>query len=133
LTPGSISRAAARSSVIAVGQKATSRKKVQLPSSRPDHEIEQPAAGRGDPTNGTHEIWEMVSQILSTRLPTKHLPVRLLGVGVSTFDQRGQSQGLLFEQGERQKHQKLDTVVDQITNRFGVDALRRASGLRPDG
>ena len=66
---------------------------------------------------------------LETRLPANHLPVRMLGVGVSGFDGSGQSQGLLFDQDEQQMHRQLDTVVDQIKDRFGGAAVRRASAL----
>ena len=35
------------------------------------------------PTSTTHDIWQAAREILDTRLPARHLPVRLLGVGVS--------------------------------------------------
>lgn len=44
----------------------------------------------------------------------------------------GQSQGLLFDQKEQQKHRQLDSVVDQIKERFGGAAVRRGSGLGRD-
>ena len=62
-------------------------------------------------------------------LPAGHLPVRLLGVGVSGFDASGQSQGLLFDHGEQQKHRQLDTVDDQIKERFGEKRCEEASLL----
>ena len=65
--------------------------------------------------------------MLDTRLPAGHLLVRLLGVGVSGFDGSGQSQGLLFDHEEQQKHRQVDVVVDQIKERFGGAAVRRAS------
>ena len=42
-------------------------------------------------TSTTHDIWRAAREILDTRLPAGHLPVRLLGVGVSGFDASGQS------------------------------------------
>ena len=36
-----------------------------------------------EPTSTTHDIWQAAREILDTRLPARHLPVRLLGVGVS--------------------------------------------------
>ena len=82
-----------------------------------------------EPTNTTHDIWQAAREILDTRLPAGHMPVRLLGVGVGGFDGSGQSQGLLFDHAEHQKHRQLDSVVDQIKERFGRAAVRRASGL----
>ena len=83
-----------------------------------------------EPTNTTSEIAQVAGQILNTRLPTGHLDIRLLGVGVSGFEQSGQSQGMLFDQGEHQRQKQLDATIDQITDRFGKTSLRRASGLR---
>ena len=82
------------------------------------------------PTNTTFEIAQAARRILDTRLPASHLDVRLLGVEVSGFEHSDQSQGLLFDQGERHKQKQLDATIDQITDRFGKASLRRASGLR---
>lgn len=86
-----------------------------------------------EPTNITHDIWQVAREILDTRLPAGHLPVRLLGVGVSGFDGAGQSQGLLFDYEEQHKHRQLDSVVDQIKERYGGAAVRRGSGLGRGG
>ena len=60
---------------------------------------------------------------------TKHLPVRLIGMGVSGLDDSGQVQGLLFDREERQKQTRLDIVADQLKERFGAEVLRRGSSL----
>ena len=83
-----------------------------------------------EPTNTTQEIAGAAVQMLDTRLTAGHLDVRLLGVGVTRFEQSGQTQRLLFDQGEHQKQKQLDAAIDQITDRFGKSSLRRASGLR---
>ena len=85
-----------------------------------------------EPTDITQEIWQAASRILSTRLPAGHLPIRLVGVGISGFEQSGRSQAQLFDHDEHQKQKQLDTVVDQIKDRFGRASLRRASGLQND-
>jgi len=56
--------------------------------------------------------------------------VRLLGVGVSDL-------GLPIRQlslfdGSGQEQEKLRAAIDDIRNRFGRDAVRRAGGIRPD-
>jgi len=81
------------------------------------------------PTNITQELLEAGVGLLTKRLPPKHLPVRLLGFGVTKLDGTGQSQGQLFDQPERQLHLELDRVADEITAKFGKSALRRGSGL----
>jgi DNA polymerase-4 len=82
-----------------------------------------------EPTDITHELWRAADEMLCHRLPASHLPVRLLGMGVSGFDGTGLTQGLLFDQNERQKQVDLDLATDQIRERFGSSALRRAASL----
>ena len=67
--------------------------------------------------------------MLCHRLPAGHLPVRLLGMGVGGLDETGLVQGLLFDQDERKKQAGVDTVSDQIRERIGSSALRRAASL----
>jgi DNA polymerase-4 len=88
-----------------------------------------------EPTDITHELWQTADDMLCQRLPTDHLPVRLIGMGVSGFDNPGLVQGLLFDQDERKKQSDLDVATDQIREKFGTGALRRAASLpnRGDG
>jgi DNA polymerase-4 len=86
-----------------------------------------------EPTDITDELWWAADDLLCRRLPAGHLPVRLLGMGVSGLDATGLVQGMLFDQEERQKQSRVDTVADQIKERFGRTALRRGSGLQNDG
>jgi DNA polymerase-4 len=83
-------------------------------------------------TNITQELWQAADELLRYRLPVGHLPVRLVGMGVSGFDETGMRQGLLFDQEDRQKQAGVDAVADQIRERFGTAALRRAASL-PQG
>jgi len=82
-----------------------------------------------EPTDITHELWQTADEMLCQRLPASHLPIRLLGMGVSGFGGTGLVQGLLFDQDERQKQAGLDVATDQIRERFGSSALRRAAAL----
>ena len=50
-------------------------------------------------------------------------------MGVSGLDDTGTVQGLFFDQEERQKQTRLDTVADQLKDRFGTEALRPGSSL----
>jgi DNA polymerase IV len=71
--------------------------------------------------------------MLCQRLPDGHLPVRLVGMGVSGLDDTGLVQGMLFDSEERQRQSRVDAVADEIKERFGAGALRRGSGLDLDG
>lgn len=81
------------------------------------------------PTDITDELWRTADELLCCRLPSSHLPVRLIGMGVSGFGSTGMTQGLLFDQDERKKQADLDAATDQIRERFGAGALRRATGI----
>ncbi len=82
-----------------------------------------------EPTDITDELRRVADELLCQRLPPSHLPVRLLGMGVSGLDDTGQVQGMLFDGGERAKQSQVDTVADQIKARFGTAAIRRGSGV----
>jgi DNA polymerase-4 len=81
------------------------------------------------PTNVTQEIWQVAKEMLSTRLPPKHPPVRLLGVGVSGFQNSSPIQRSLFDDEDHVVQAGLDQAADQIREKFGSASLARASGL----
>jgi DNA polymerase-4 len=81
------------------------------------------------PTNVTQEVWDAVDEMLASRLPAKHLAVRLLGVGVSGFDNSGQTQRSLFDDEDHESQANLDQAADQIREKFGSSSIGRASGL----
>jgi DNA polymerase IV len=85
-----------------------------------------------EPTDITQELWQAADEMFCKRLPAGHLPIRLLGMGVSNIDDTRMAQGRLFDQEERRKQAQLDTVADQVKERFGKEALRRGSSLRPE-
>ena len=82
-----------------------------------------------NPTNITDELWQAADEMLRNRLPSGHLPVRLIGMGVSGFDGTGLVQGFLFGQDERKKQAGLDVATDQIWDKYGPSALRCAVAL----
>ena len=84
------------------------------------------------PTNLTQEVWQATDELLSTRLPAKHLAVRLLGVGVSGFDGLEQTQLSLFDDEAHEVQANLDQAADQICDKFGSASIGRASGLLHD-
>jgi hypothetical protein len=67
------------------------------------------------------------------RLPAGHLPVQVVGMVVSSLDDTGLVQGMLFDQEEREKLSRVDAVADQVKEKFGFGAIRRGSNIRPPG
>jgi DNA polymerase IV len=82
-----------------------------------------------EPTNVTQELLAAGLQLLDHRLPPGHLPVRLLGFGVTQFDGSTKTQQQLFDDYGHERHRELDEVADQIAARFGKKAIRRGAGL----
>lgn len=89
------------------------------------------------PTDVTQEIWQVASDLLTQAcqknrsLKTQGKSIRLIGVGVSGFENPGAIQPLLFDDPVEEKHIKhkdLDRVTDAVRDRFGTAALKRASG-----
>ena len=80
-------------------------------------------------TNVTDELWQTAQTILESRLPARRLSVRLIGVGVTNFDTTAVQQTLAFENidvKDPHRGEALDQVTDEIADRFGTDAIRRA-------
>ena len=80
-------------------------------------------------TSVTEEIRQTALRLLTERLPDRRLLIRLLGVGVSHFENPEQVQGILFEDESHARHSRLDQAADKLRERFGAEALRRGSGL----
>ena len=71
---------------------------------------------------------------IEVRFPDDSLaPVRLIGIGVSGFDAEGDGQIDLFGEPERRRGSRIDSVMDQLTERFGPQALFRAGSERKGG
>ncbi|MDB5390183.1 MAG: dinB [Planctomycetaceae bacterium] len=83
-----------------------------------------------EPTDITHEIWNTVASLLDVALADGNFAVRLIGVGVSGFENLKEKQLSLFPDESRARDSRLDSVRDQINAKFGKAALNRASGLQ---
>jgi DNA polymerase-4 len=88
------------------------------------------SATLAEPTNTTLELMGAATGLLQTKLPRGHLPVRLLGFGVTGFDDSGQSQRHLFGEPDRKRQRQLDEVSDRIAGKFGDAAIRRGGSRR---
>jgi DNA polymerase-4 len=85
------------------------------------------------PTDITAELWRAARGLFEQRLPRPLPPVRLIGIGVSGFDAGSGGQIDLFGEPERRRGSRIDSVMDQLTERFGPQALFRAGGERKGG
>lgn len=81
-------------------------------------------------TNKTDLLWATAKHLLFSELPERPLKVRLIGMGVSNL-RTGQHQQLeLFADDHHEDNSRpsrLDELTDEIRQRFGSAALRRAS------
>lgn len=89
------------------------------------------------PSNATETLWQVASALIRTSLPSRKLDVRLIGMGVSNFEQETPVQLRLFDAEESstrdpEESSKLDAATDIVRQRFGRDALRRGSTVRPN-
>jgi hypothetical protein len=50
-------------------------------------------------------------------------------MGIGGLDDTDLIRGMLFNHKGRLKQARLDTVADQLKDRFGIEALRRGSSL----
>jgi DNA polymerase-4 len=74
------------------------------------------------PTNATSVIIKNATSLLRKYNLTSK--ARLIGLAVSNF-QKSYEQLSLFEGQEDEKQQKIDNVIDEITNRYGIDIIKR--------
>ncbi len=81
-------------------------------------------------TNVTLELAAAVDELFSTRLPNRRLSVRLIGVGVSGLAADAQRQQSLFPDPTHEKESQIDSVTDEIRERYGSDAVERAIGMQ---
>ena len=81
-----------------------------------------------NPTDVTQEVYMAAARLLG-RLPSDHLPVRLLGVGLSGFDSGSGRQQLLFDEQSAHRQKRVDVTSDEIREKFGHAALARGSRL----
>ncbi len=82
-----------------------------------------------DPSNATQEISRIARQLLTQSVPRSHLPLRLLGVGVSGLKPAADRQLLLFDETDEAPQTGIDDASDKILAKFGDAALIRASNL----
>jgi DNA polymerase-4 len=82
-----------------------------------------------NPTSGTDDIWHAARELFDRWATEKFSPVRLIGVSTRDFRQ-GPVQQSLFDQPQHARNDAADRVTDEIAERFGKKAIRRAGSMR---
>lgn len=90
------------------------------------------------PTYLTKDIYKTGISLLEENW-SLHRPVRLLGIGLSNFNETGVEQLSLFEMAgcgasskgvaDIKKEEKLERAMDGIRERFGMDKIKRAKAM----
>lgn len=76
-------------------------------------------------TNITQELYETVCRLFDECW--NKTPIRLLGVhAMRVAEYENTRQMDLFDSGKYERLEKLDTAVDSIRNKFGIDSIKRA-------
>lgn len=82
-------------------------------------------------TNVTAELYQYACQLFDALWDGK-TPLRQLGIQVTRLSDGAVRQYSLFDEGNFDRLEKLDTAVDAIRKKFGEDALVRATFLSGD-
>lgn len=88
---------------------------------------------RATPTSDEREMLKTAWRLfLDGRLPDK--PVRLIGIGISDWEDNQPAQADLFEQPERREdNQRLLKTIDAVTEKFGKHLLQLGLPRKPGG
>jgi DNA polymerase-4 len=83
-----------------------------------------------EPSDRTEDLWKVVEQLLATRLPAGHLPVRMLGVSISGVDAPGEAPGRPIGHDSWQNRDARGTAQDRHRDRSRRDESRRKRSVR---
>jgi DNA polymerase-4 len=80
-------------------------------------------------TNITLQIYNTACKLFDALW--NHAPIRQLGVHTSKATKDGGYQYSLFDSLDIDKYEKLDSAIDSIREKYGEDAIMRASFVKP--
>ena len=75
-------------------------------------------------TDRTDLLWQTTREVFDGWAAKQFVPVRLIGMAARSLSSGGE-QMPLFADASRERHERLDQVVDRIVDRFGKDSVRR--------
>lgn len=82
----------------------------------------------------TRDIYQTGIELLKANW-NPHRPVRLLGIGISNFQNEEVHQVSIFDmndqkQGKEQKEEKIEKAMDEIRKKYGMDTVQRAKTIK---
>jgi DNA polymerase-4 len=83
-------------------------------------------------TDRSDELWQAAAALYEQWRRQRPAPVRLIGVGVTGLTEAAGRQLGLFDERERQRQSRLDNTLDQIRERYGDNAIKRAANPPED-
>jgi DNA polymerase IV len=83
-----------------------------------------------DPTADGARIGRAATEILASMKVSPRRPVRLAGVAVYTLEPRSAPRQLSFDEGDRERGERLGDALDRIEAKFGEAAIGRATYTR---
>ena len=81
-------------------------------------------------TDSTKLIQEMAKKLLKEMY--NNMSIRLIGIRVDQLVEKEQRQISLFENTENEKQKKIDSVVDEIKQKYGYETITRAGKMNID-
>jgi DNA polymerase IV len=86
-----------------------------------------------EPTNATNALADVATSLFDQSNAEINRGIRLLGMGVSQLNVNRPEQLSLFDQEANQRCKRIDQATDDIRDKFGSQALTRASSLEARG
>jgi len=83
------------------------------------------------PTASTKIIYQTVKELLAEMYQNKE-KIRLIGMRVDNLVEKHERQLTLFGSDQQEKQEKLDTILDQLKNKYGYKTITRAGELKTD-
>jgi len=80
-----------------------------------------------NPTNAFDDIWTAARELFERNVRVPPRKVRLLGVTISALDTSRSEQLSLFGGARRERSRRVDATMDDILDRMGRGAIRRAA------
>jgi DNA polymerase-4 len=84
-----------------------------------------------DPTDATSPLWQAARSLFDAWVKADFKPVRLIGMTATDLAVES-AQLSLFADPDSQRQRRLDQTLDQISGRFGHDAIRRGKTIQPE-
>lgn len=78
-------------------------------------------------TSSTKEILETAKEVFYEMY--KNEPIRLVGIRVDNLENKDEIQISLFTQENNEKQEKLDSILDNLKNKYGYNMVTRAGKL----